>query len=143
MLTGMVRRYIGFRTAGRLLVGAFSLLAVFHCIVLAGIVPPEIVWGGDAAELTGDLFRLEMTALGATFIFMFVIAVRTGLVGIRAFPHVFAAGAWFVFAYLILNTAGNFMAGALAEKLIFTPFAIVLSVLAFRVAVGDVTGVGR
>ena len=136
-MTGLVRRKIGFKTAGKLLVIAFSLLAAFHVLVLTGVVPPEIVWGGHAAESPGSLLMLELVALGMICLFTVFIAVRTGLIGISRFPIMFEAGSWLVFGYLLFNTFLNFASGVSAEKLIFTPVSIVLAVLAFRVAVGD------
>ena len=136
-MTGLVRRKIGFKTAGILLVTAFSLLAVFQFFVLAGIVPPEIVWGSHAAESPGGLLVLELVALGMICLFTVIIAVRTRLIGISRFQIVFEAGSWLVFGYLLFNTALNFASGVSAEKLIFMPVTIVLAVLAFRVAVGE------
>jgi hypothetical protein len=43
---------------------------------------------------------------------------------------------WIIFAYLLLNTAGNLASSSSLEKLLFTPITIVAALLVLRLAVG-------
>jgi hypothetical protein len=51
------------------------------------------------------------------------------------FVKVVKVGVWIVFFYFLLNTVGNLTSGITTEKLIFTPITILLTLLAFRVAI--------
>ena len=128
---------IGCKRAGDILILLLLLLAIFHVVVMAGAVPPEIVWGGQALESPSALLPLEIIALAITIIFMVIIAVRTERIKVIGFRKTFATGTWLIFAYFLLNTIGNLASGVSMEKIIFTPITIIMAALALRVAIGD------
>ena len=44
-------------------------------------------------------------------------------------------GVWIVFAYLVLNTLGNFASGVSLETLVFGPLTIIMAFCALRLAI--------
>jgi hypothetical protein len=131
-----MKRLISAKSAANVLLVAMGALAVFHVLVLAKVLPPDIVWGGrmgDAPE--SNLVVLETTALLVTLLFALIIAAKAGHVRAVKLRKVVHIGAWIVFAYFTLNIIGNLASSASVEKLVFTPISIVLAALALRLAI--------
>lgn len=129
------RRLIPAKLAGNLLLIAFAALVLFHLLVLFKVVPPEIVWGGQISAAGTSLLVLEITALAVTLVFAEIIAAKIGYIRAGKFRTVVNIGVWIVFAYLILNLAGNLASGVAFENLVFVPITLVLALLALRLAV--------
>ncbi len=129
-----MKKLVSAKLAGNILLLALGALAVFHVLVLLGIVPPDIVWGGQAAATPENLFALEIVALIVTILFVVLIAMKLNYFGGGKFRRAVNIGIWILFAYLVLNTLGNLASGVTLEKLLFTPITIILALLALRLA---------
>jgi hypothetical protein len=75
-----VKKLASARLAGTILLAAFGILAIFHLLVLLGLLPSNIVWGGQAADSPARLLTLELVAVLATVLFGVVIAVKAGYI---------------------------------------------------------------
>jgi hypothetical protein len=131
-----MKKLISAKSAANVLLVAMGALAVFHVLVLAKVLPSDIVWGGrmgDAPDI--NLVVLETTALLVTLLFALIIAAKAGYVRLPKLRMVVHIGAWIVFAYFTLNIIGNLASSASVEKLVFSPISIVLSALALRLAI--------
>lgn len=128
-------RRIPFRSAAIALLALLSAAIVFQLVVLAGLIPTEMVWGGrlqnEQERTVGAL--VSLTVLGLALL---AVLVRMGRIG-RSIPAVGKWGLWAVCAVFALNTVGNLFALDLRETLIFTPVTLITAVLAARVAVGE------
>ena len=110
-------------------------LSVFHLLVIAGVAPREMVWGGGAGggertlflEAIGILVSLGMASVAAAWIGLFAAVLPTWL--LRALL-------WLIFAYFLMNTTANLASSSPEERAVFTPLSIVLSLLALRLAIG-------
>jgi len=122
------------RYAGLILLVSFSLLFVFHVLVMTGIVQPGVVWGGHVESSRTNLILFELVALAVTLLFLFFIAVKTGLLNLPVFTKIASLGMWIVFAYMLLNTAANLASGVFLEKIVFAPLTILLALCALRLA---------
>ena len=127
-------RQIPFRTAAITLLVLFATAIMFQLVVLAGLIPTEMVWGG---RLQNEEER-TVGALVIAFLLVFValVLVRMGHIG-RSMQAVGRWGMWVVCALFALNTVGNLFALDLRETLIFTPITLVSAVLAARMAMGE------
>ena len=127
-------RLIPFRTAAITLLVLFATAIMFQLVVLAGLIPTEMVWGG---RLRNEEERTVGALVSITFLLVFVafVLVRMGHLG-RSMPAVGKWGMWAVCALFALNTVGNLFALDLRETLIFTPITLISAVLAARVAMG-------
>ncbi len=130
-----MKKLISAKLAAILLLAILGGLAVFHVLVILGIVPSGVVWGGRIADSSDNLVVLETTSLVVTIIFALIIAARVGYVRVSRFGKVVHVGMWFVFAYFTLNIIGNLASSSSVETLIFTPVSLVLAFLASRVAI--------
>jgi hypothetical protein len=123
------------KSAGNLLLVILAGLAVFHLLVIAGIAPPGVVWGGRIEGSSNNLAVVETTSLIVTMLFAFIISVKIGYLSLPRLGKVVRISMWIVFGYFTLNIIGNLASSSSTEKLVFTPLSIVLAVLAGRVAI--------
>ncbi len=128
-------RLIPFRTAAITLLVLFATAIMFQLVVLAGLIPTEMVWGG---RLRNEEERTVGALVSIAFLLVFValVLVRMGHIG-RSMQAVGRWGMWVVCALFALNTVGNLFALDLRETLIFTPITLVSAVLAARMAMGE------
>jgi len=120
--------------AGRILIFFFILLAVFHCLVLIGAIPSNIVWAGQIDDTTSNLLVLELTALFMTLLFLLLIILKLRLIKAGKSGWPVQLGIWIIFIYLVLNTIANLASGVSFENLIFAPLTLLLAILALRLA---------
>lgn len=130
-----MRKFISAKTAAHILLGIYGLLVIFHILVLAQVVPSDIVWGGQIGNAPQNLVALETAAIFFTVFFAVIVAAKIGYINAGRFRKVIHILLWLIFVYSLLNIAGNFASGASMEKLIFAPISIVVAFLVFRLAI--------
>lgn len=113
----------------------FALLFVFHILVIAGVMPSNVVWGGQGDASAGSLTSLELLALLVTVLFAIIIAAKMGYIRSGRFQRASRVGMWIIFAYLVLNTIGNFASNSTFEMAVFGPVTVVMALCAFRLAI--------
>lgn len=129
-----MKNLISFKLAGNLAVTIIVLLIIFHILLLLGIVPSDIVWGGKAAD-EATILKLEIFSLITSCIFLIVICAKLRQSINMKFRKVTNIAVWIIFGYFLLNIVGNLVSEVTLEKLIFTPITIILSLLLFRLAI--------
>jgi hypothetical protein len=130
-----MKKIISAQLAGNILLVAFSLLAIFHLLVLAHLVPSNIVWGGQIAGSPANLSTLETISLVITVVFAIVVAARMDYIKAARFKTAIKILLWITFAYTILNAVGNLASAVSFENLIFAPITLVLAFLVLRLEV--------
>lgn len=130
-----MKKIISLKWAGNLLLIAFGLLAVFHLLVLLGVVPPDIVWGGQIGNSTARLRTLETISLMITIAFAVVVAAKMNYIQAGRLRKVVNLLLWVMFAYSILNLMGNLASGISFENLVFAPVTFIMAVLILRLAI--------
>jgi hypothetical protein len=128
-------RHIPFRTAAYTLFALFIAAIIFQLVVLAGLIPTEMVWGGRLQN-EGERTVGALVSISFVLVFVALVLMRMGRIG-RSMPAVGKWGMWLVCALFALNTAGNLFALDLRETVIFTPVTLISGVLAARVAMGE------
>jgi len=130
-----MKRIISARWAANILLIALGLVAIFDVLVLFGILPSDIVWGGQIGDSSAYRVLLEIIALLGASIFAIVTAAKIGYIPAGRFTRLVTVGVWVIFVFFILNTLGNLASGVSFEKLIFAPITIVLAFFALRLAI--------
>jgi len=129
-----MRTLIPFRTAVATMLVVFSLFLIFHVLVIAGVVPQEIVWGGrmsTRAELVQfEIVSIATLPLSAVAVYAYG---RRRQAGQRAI--VLRILMWILVALFVLNTIGNIFAQTDFERYAFTPVTVILALLALRLAI--------
>ncbi|MGL5892285.1 MAG: hypothetical protein ACRC3B_20500 [Bacteroidia bacterium] len=106
----------------------------FHCLVIAGIVPSSIVWGGGkvAAE---HIIAAELVSVVLNVLFAAVAFIKLGVLKLKLSERVVNGLFWCMAVLFLLNTVGNLLSDSAAERAIFTPVTLVLTVLCVVAAV--------
>jgi hypothetical protein len=116
------------------LLALFAAAIAFQLVVLAGLIPTEMVWGGrlknEEERTVGALVSTTVLVLAAG-----LVLARMGRFG-PSLQAMAKWGMWAVCALFALNTIGNLVALDLRETVIFTPITLIGAVLAARVAMG-------
>lgn len=111
----------------------FSLTIVFHILVLMGLVPYDIVWGGRVKSVN-DMYLFEAISLLLNAVFLFVVSAKSRVVKIRVSEKLLNVLLWIMAGVFLLNTLGNLMSTSELEKMIFTPVTLLLSILCILLA---------
>lgn len=130
-----IRRLIPERLAINSLLLLFSLVTVFHLLVLVRIIPFEIVWGGRLKN-TDEMVAFESVSLLLNVIMFSVVGLFAGLLKIKVNQKFITVAFWLMAIVFLMNTVGNVLSVNNTEKIIFTPLTFVLCVFCFRLAIG-------
>jgi len=123
------------QTAAILMLVVLGVFLFFHILVLARVIPSEIVWGGRIQE-RGRLVQMELVSIGALLFAAVVVALRLHSLT-QEDPSVLAAvGIWVLVGLFALNTVGNLFAKTTFEKAVFTPVTLILTLLSLQLALG-------
>jgi hypothetical protein len=129
-----MKKIISFKLAGDISIVILILLIVFHILVMVGIIPHTIVWGGRIED-GESLLTFELFGLVTSLLFLFIILAKVEYLKFEKFRKVVTILVWIMFVWFLLNIVGNLISTASLEKLIFTPVSIILTVLVLRLAV--------
>ncbi|MEK6479004.1 hypothetical protein WJR50_15765 [Catalinimonas sp. 4WD22] len=112
--------------AGKALFSMLSLFFVLHILIMLGLVPHDIVWGGKIKSRQ-QLLRMEFISLFILAIFTMLVALRMGYLHFLDNPSVIKGSMWVLFAFFVLNTLGNFAAKSPIERYGFGTLTILMS----------------
>lgn len=127
-----MKKLIPFKTAGTVLILFMSLLTIFHILILANVLPPDIVWG-SRLEGPEQLLMMELIALVVTILFFLIIILKVSKTS--KYRILINIGVWIIFIYFSLNVIGNLASTNSIEKAVLTPVALVMAFFALRLAI--------
>ncbi|HEX2534797.1 MAG TPA: hypothetical protein VHK69_13720 [Chitinophagaceae bacterium] len=116
--------------------GTLFILAatiVFHLLVVAGIIPFEIVWGGNL-ESRAQRYAMETVSIALNVLMLLVILIYARIVPWNGNRKIISGALWLMAALFLLNTLGNLMAKNALETYLFTPITLILSLFCLRIA---------
>lgn len=128
------KRILSTKLTGVILFALLLLLAAFHALVLAGLLPPDIVWGGRAAGSASDLVLMEGVSFGVTLLLALFAAVRADIIRLERLKKLARGMMWVIFVVFALSLVGNITSQVAFEKSVFTPLSAVLCALSLRLA---------
>lgn len=128
-------RAINFQLAVKLMLTLPIAGIVFHLLVLVGVVPYSIVWGGRINSTT-ELVIFEIFSISVMVIVIAVIANKGGYLSSRSpwLKQLATLLLWLLVILFALNTIGNLFAKSLFETIVFTPLTLASSILCARIA---------
>lgn len=110
-----------------------SLVVLFHLLVLLGVVPFDIVWGGRLNN-RAQMVRMETVSVAVNLLMLAVVAVRAGSWKVGIPLRAVRIALWIMCALFFLNTAGNLLSENRLERIIFTPLTLLLALFCLRLA---------
>lgn len=136
LLNGL--RTIPFRVAATTMSLLLAALFLLHILVLLGVLPYELFWGG---RINGheQMQVMESVSLLITALMYTAVAAKAGKFDLSRFlPRCYIdLGLWLMVVMLLLNTLGNLSAHSGLETLIFTPLSLLAVLLTIRIALGN------
>lgn len=122
--------------AAKLLIAALLMLALFHVLAVLGIVPINMVWGGNL-DKRDEFIKFEIFALALTLLFLFTAAIFAGFIRNPFLVKAAEVFIWLMTVYFFFNIIGNIFAKTVIEKIIFIPLSLILFTSSLRLAVGE------
>jgi hypothetical protein len=109
----------------------FGLVIILQILLVVGVLPVTMYWGGRQSVLTPGLRWASLGAVVILAAFAYVIRRRAGLLGQGPPSDVRPSAlikvlAWIVTAYMAFNLLGNLTSPSLAETLVFGPITFLL-----------------
>jgi hypothetical protein len=110
-------------------------VTVFHLLILLGIIPFDMVWGGRLKSAS-EMVAFEAPSIALNLLFMVIILLIAGYIPSPLPSKVLRVIAWIMTGFFALNTIGNLVSNSGLERIIFTPVTILLSICSYRLAWG-------
>ncbi len=125
-------RSIPKQLASKLAITILGAVVIFHLLVISGIIPGHLVWGGRL-QSSQELYLFESISIVINLLIITMILAAGGTLPFisRSISRVFM---WLFFGLFTLNTMGNLMAVHSMETIIFTPITLILALLTLRLA---------
>lgn len=112
----------------------FSLVLIFHVLVLLGIIPFGIVWGGRLKS-NEEMIPFEITSILLNALMLVIVAIHADILQWNINRRVIKVALWIMVGLFFINTIGNIFSKSQMEQVIFTPLTLLLSVFSLRLAI--------
>jgi hypothetical protein len=113
-----------------------SAFLVFHVLVMSGVIPFDIVWGGRL-ETREQMLEAETISVMINLFLVTAVAIRGGLLKLRINPQYLQIVMWLMVILFAINTVGNLFSNNNFEKAAFTPVTVVLAIFCWRLALEE------
>jgi hypothetical protein len=130
-----MRKIISEKAAATGLVLVLALFVLFHLLVITGIIPYTIIWGGRFNNHS-QMLGFETVSVAITLGMLAIAAMRGGCIKTIIKPGLMRVLMWVMFAMFLLNTLGNLASENMFEKAAFTPVTLILAFFSLRLALG-------
>ncbi len=127
---------ISMKMATNTVMALLSCVVVFHLLILVGVIPYAIVWGGRL-ESASQMYVFEAVSLAINLGMMLVIGVKGGYVKPCLSHGVVRAILWVLVILFLLNTVGNLFSLSTLESIVFTPLTLVSALLCYRMVIEE------
>ncbi len=131
-----MKKLISERTAVRALIILLSAVVLFHLLVLFGVIPHDIVWGGRLTDRS-QVTRFELISISINLVMIFVVMIRGRIIKAPIEPLILRIALWVMTVLFILNTIGNIISLNNFERYVFTPITLLLAFFCLRLVMND------
>jgi hypothetical protein len=111
-----------------------TLVILFHLLVITGVVPFQIVWGGRLKD-TSQMLVFETLSILLNVLMLLVVAIQAGLVKVSLNRLTLKIAFWLMGLLFFINTIGNLVSLNALEQVVFTPLTLLLALFSFRLAI--------
>ena len=128
-----VKNYLSERLSIYGLLISLSMIIGFHILVITGIIPYQIVWGGRLENFS-QMLSFEAVSISLNLLMIAIVAIYANFLKWKINQVAIQIGLWVMFVLFFINTIGNLFSINEQEKLIFTPATLLLSLFSLRLA---------
>jgi hypothetical protein len=129
-----MNKIISERLSSIALLTLLSLFLLFHFLIMFGIIPFEIVWGGRLNSRS-QMLRSETVSVIINLLMLAIVAIKANILEITLPKILIKIILWLMFVLFILNTLGNLFSLNQFEQLVFTPVTFLLALFSLRLAI--------
>jgi hypothetical protein len=129
-----MNKYISEKMTINALILLLSVVIVFHILVISGIIPYEIVWGGRLKD-SSELPLYESISICLNLLMLFMLLTKAGYLRIRMKKNTHRIFFGLMCLLFLGNTIGNIFSKNDLERMIFTPFTLILTILFLRLTI--------
>lgn len=126
------RQLIAYSTAVRAMLLLPAIIIGFHLLIIAGIIPYSIVWGGRLTN-NAEMLRFESISIAINLLVMLVVAMEAGYIRQLIPPKVTTVLLWALFGLFVANTVANLFSVTTFEKVVFTPLTLLFALFTYRI----------
>ena len=127
-------RRIDVKFAAKLLTTLWSCVVAFHVLVLTGVIPYHLVWGGRL-ESTSQMHLLETVSIIISVMIIVVVGMKGRFIKPSLPQRVITFLLWFLVVLFTLNSIGNLLSETTLEAILFTPITFISAILCYRMAI--------
>lgn len=121
------------KSVSKILVSIFSLILIFHFLVLFGFIPFKIVWGGRINS-ESEMILFESISIGINLVMIGLVLTYSQIIKNNIPVKILRIGIWAMAVLFAVNTLGNILSLNNFEKWFFTPQTFILSILCIWLA---------
>lgn len=127
-----MKKRIPFSTAKNATIAILLLVTLFNLLVMLGIVPYNIVWGGRLQN-TEEMITFELVSIIINLLIIFIVLLKAG----RVLPSASKLGyvlAWLLPIIYFFGILGNLASTSAIERALFVPVTLLLFTFTLRIA---------
>ena len=129
-----MKNKIGFKFSVVTLISISIVTLGYHILIITGVIPFEIVWGGKL-ETREQMLQFESVSIFINLFILVVVLIKGNYLKINIPLKLINILCWFFATLFALNTLGNIFAESIWEAVIFTPITLLSSILFWRLAI--------
>lgn len=133
-VNNLIKRAISAENAAKLIIFINICVTLFHLLIVAQIIPYNIVWGGRLTSYT-EMIRFESFSIAINLLIMAVAAMASGLLKSILPKGIMNILLWILFVMLVMNTIANPFSATALEAIIFTPLTFIMALCLYRLIV--------
>lgn len=114
--------------AVNIMIGLLILIILFHISVVIQMVPYSIVWAGKLKTLE-DMYIFESVSIGINVLLIVILSLKINYIKNSISPKIMNGILWVFFVIFALNTIGNLFASSLVERIGWTLWTLLFSIL--------------
>jgi len=115
------------------LIVIYSLVFIFHILIVCKVIPYRIVWGGRLKTDT-EMYRFESVSLAVNALFLTIVLIKANYINLQVDSAVLTVSFWIMAILFLVNSVGNLFSKSKWERIVFTPLTILLTVLSIVLA---------
>lgn len=127
-----MKKIISFKAAVAITIVIMLLVTVFNILVLIGLIPYDMVWGGRI-KTSEEMVVFELISILINLVTIFIVLVKAKRI-LSTWSKMGNVAAWFLPILFFLGILGNLASTSAIEKALFVPLTALLFLLTLRIA---------
>lgn len=109
-----------------------ACIIVFHLLIVVGLIPYSIVWGGRLSNST-EMLKFETISISINLLVLVVVAAEAGYIRQVIPQKAMSVLLWGLFGLFVANTVANLFSVTSFEKIVFTPLIFLFALFTYRI----------